>query len=494
MPRNVNWMEDRLRCSPPRRFLPIRTAYLHHLPDEVLLRIIAAIMSSEHGLSDLYNLSLTSSRMRRLVWEAMAATSKTSVDMQGCTPKRLISTSPADFRHGVRMLLQSAKLDTLRLNHLPVHQLKHLLRLVDHWGSISELAFVDVAPQGVRISQQVAANIHTLAITMPKAATLLHLAAMGCKPKTLRLFCIDQPTLPALTEAWSRLTQNVQSAELLFLDDLYNGSYNSHMLYAVPHELIPNDSSMHWRRARPRSLCGDVMWTLRRDGSLSNDIDIDVIRLRDWLSMSVKNYAWPEPRFPPFSARGNPSSVVVVVDGVPEASAFLRRPEPHANRFGCMIRSEYIQCKSISIVGKFTTLHGNVEQQAITIARTMMLLAATSRKFTQITVDSTVASALADVGIPPQVRRIGIADKFATGRLLRKLPAILHNLTRDGLQRNVTLWMKRMPLRVDPTKRREIVMRAIRACRRATNAGLRGDTVRGALEDMLTEDWQLDRA
>lgn len=443
---------------------------MRHLPDELLLRVMASMMACEHGLSDLYNLSLTSSRMRRLVREAMAFTRTSSVDMQGCAPMQLISSSPLDLRHGVRMLLQSGKVHSLRLNHMPAHQLEHLLQLVDRSGGICELWFVDVAAHGVRVSQRVASRIEKLAISMPKAATLLHLAAMGCKPKTLRLYNIDERALAALTEAWWRLTQRVHSAELLFVD----------MLHAVPHELMAHDPCMQWRKTRARWLYGEEMWSLRRDGTLSGDTDVNVIRLRDWLGTGVEKFEWPEAHFS--------SCVVVVVDGVAEASAFLRRAEAHANRFGCMIRSEYVQCKWMSIVGKLASVAANVEQQAMSIARTMMVLAAASGKLTEITVDCAVALALADVHIPPQVRRIGIADQCATGALVSKLPAVLHNVTRHALQRNVTLWMTRMPLRVHAPKRRALLLRAIRACRRATHAALRAHTLRGALEDMLAHD------
>eukprot|EP00737_Agarophyton_chilense_P002930 gb/GEZJ01003378.1/.p1 GENE.gb/GEZJ01003378.1/~~gb/GEZJ01003378.1/.p1 ORF type:complete len:496 (-),score=62.77 gb/GEZJ01003378.1/:3569-5056(-) len=494
MVRNANWMEDRLRFSPPRRFLPVRRTQLLQLPDDVLLRVLRALGSHDdtlkvHNVRDFWNVATTCKRMYVLVVEMMRAPRAWRMVLDDNVPHGVMTTMTDDVMQGVLLALRvgGAGLCALRLGAMQCSQLDAALEQLARHSSLTELSFLD-SQAGAMLPEELVRRLKSVSIVSPNQRTLLRLRDAGCEPKTLQLFRVDDDATNAVYAVWEPLMRACSSADVTWMGSAIRG-YDQLEQY-FPLSDVQRERMRFWSRGYGMPFGERQALSMRE---LGRDLDSEATFgtrtawVTEWLRTTNFNAVWM-PQVPQWVGPVREGGALsVVIDSTSAAKALLcadgvlllRLVDELVFGHGGDGRIDMLRVTVPPICSKL---------DARAVAQVAARVAAAVNEVRVLATSAVVFAELKDVLLPNNLRSVGVVDSFVTSAFVRALPAALAALTKTaGAERSV--WVQTMKLRdVGDVQRRDTLLRrAEAACRRAEAAGLCAIGVRGAIERWLRE-------
>eukprot|EP00178_Gracilaria_changii_P024777 TRINITY_DN74_c0_g1_i1.p1 TRINITY_DN74_c0_g1~~TRINITY_DN74_c0_g1_i1.p1 ORF type:complete len:493 (-),score=102.69 TRINITY_DN74_c0_g1_i1:1951-3429(-) len=491
MVRNANWMADRLRFSPPRRFMPVRRAQLVQLPDEVLLRVLHALVLHDQTLHalvlhdqtlharnvrDLWNVATTCRRMYALAIETLRVARMWRVVLDSQVPHAVTTAMADDVMHGLLLAVRvgGAGLRALKLGAMQCFQLDALLeQLARHQpSSLTELSFFD-SHEGTTLPKQVASALKCVRIVSPHQRTLLQLRDANCAPNRLQLFRVEDDALSTVFSVWEALMRECSSADVTFMGGCYQVE-----LY-LPFTAIQRQRMNFWSWKEPyRMPFGEHRALSMRESGREHDgesiFGATLVRVAGWLrGMHARA----------LNAMG---SLTVVIEGASAAKALVANDGARWNRLMEQLALEH---RGSGIDMLLMTVQPICERaDARTVAQLAARIAAAAHGVRMFATSAVVFAELKDVQLPANLKSVGVVDSSVTSAFVRSLPAVLASLRKTARgERSVWVQSARLRDAGDTQRRVTQLLRAQDACRRAEAAGLCTVRVRGAIERWLRE-------
>ncbi|KAI0566324.1 hypothetical protein FGB62_9g410 [Gracilaria domingensis] len=461
------------------------------LPDNLLLLVLRLLLRDDgtqkaENVRDLLNMLRTCDRIATLVVRMMYVVSTTSLVLVEGVPHDVMTAMPDDVLNGTLLTLFADRsgmnaLRVLRLGVMSRSELRLALALLQGCPALTELWFVDV-PGGVTVPKEVARRVEILSIASLHTSTLDSLLKEKCRPKRLRLNCVDNGTRAGLYDSWMRLTLKSTKADMTYAFELQ----------------ICMSILMYERLVREQH---DIfrVHTERRSSPFGPPY-ASIMRLTDdrkggwktaWISKWIQQAAeGAQQREVELCAEEG--LLTVVMDGPNEAIALQEDDDALLKRFVREIispvnpdgRVEKLQV----LVDKF------VGEQGMTMANVAARLvaeAASSGGVRKLSVSSPVFLAFEHVPLPASVDSVGVVDELVCSSFVRALPATLEALARRaallGTRWYVWMQMMRLEHNEDALQRETLLREALSACRLAERDGLCATGVRGTIEQWLQE-------
>ncbi|KAI0560834.1 hypothetical protein FGB62_99g019 [Gracilaria domingensis] len=477
------------------------TQRLLHLPDEVLLRVLHALIAHDgthnsQNFRDVWNLATTCRKLYALTKNSSNATSATTrMLLENNALGDVVSTMPDDVVQGALLTLRShqtslSTLRTVRLGVLQRDQLQAVLTLLQRCCALKELWFVDV-PGGVTVPKEVARRLDSLSIVLPHQHTMSTLDDAAFLPRRLQMLRVSGDAAQMLYRMWTQWMRACTRADVVWAGE--GGSKRFPYAWHLPPEdifRVPMQIGHSERLFDARCmlhLIHESTTEMERDDSFFRKTTL----IRDWLKYALKSPYGLLPMTPMRRGRILRPVLTVVLDCVSTANTLMSDGGKWISLFATNVVCYEYQGRIDTLLVALSPHCSAKDARAAATAAA--LVAAAVKEVRVLATSATVFGALKHVSLPRQVRSVAVLDQYVTNAFLSAVPTTMAALSKSAVDIGLhSVWMENMTLRDhrddDNARQREALLRnAEAACRRAETCGLCAAGMRGVFERWIRE-------